>query len=667
MAIFNLLQNRHLETALKDVAVSGTKAKSLVDNAQQILNDNVNVVCDQLKDKTADDSALSKQLLDVVNELQRLPTDLLIGANNISKKDFCITLFGKTMSGKSTLVETLIKGSGMNSLRTTKQIQSYRYHNMVITDVPGFGNFNEDLAVEATHKSDLIVFIITDEQPQAKEAAWLDNILKLGKPVICLINAQLPLDECTNIRMFKRDLEDRFDRIDEIKEQFCAFGASVGYEWDNLMFIPIHLKAAFLGHKLKSRELYRVSKIKKFENKLIKEVTKNGTFYKYRSFAEAISAPIGENLSILLKQSNANKMQSTIFRNSETKIECTCKQFEQYGLGRIDAFLARLRNDLICEATEFAQNNYNNTNASDDWIKVVEGHDINEQVNNLFNKLKAELRVQLEEVIKELTIEIDFVHQSFAKFEIPKITPTRSMWGLTFLSGGLNIAAIASSTSTILTSTLVAPLSAAAGIVGIISLIISQLFKNKQRKLAQIRLRDQLYESIQQVIDQLNYDIKWYFENEFLVKSILPVVADLRSVEQSMYDLSNIQFDLSTKLNNQLLKPLNKSIIEKAISHLGLDRFLKDIDEVVRIPGRATLIITKKRPNDLKTVKAKLTKFLKEEIIVASNNVEEVLGVENITEDTRVIYIKEDLNSDPKFLLRVELAKKLTNKLVLNA
>jgi predicted GTPase len=83
---------------------------------------------------------------------------------------------------------------GKEAQRTTRDVRTYTYKNLQITDVPGIAAFegedDENIAFDAAKKCDLILFLITDDAPQACEAECLNRILELGKPVICLITQQ---------------------------------------------------------------------------------------------------------------------------------------------------------------------------------------------------------------------------------------------------------------------------------------------------------------------------------------------------------------------------------------------------------------------------------------------------------------------------------------------
>ncbi len=115
---------------------------------------------------------------------------------------FSVTLFGRTMAGKSTLMEVLIEGDGsaigMGAQRTTRDIRRYEWNGLAVTDVPGIGAYEgeEDtrLAFDAAKTADLIVFLLTDDAPQAVDADCFRQVKDLGKPVIVIMNVKVSVD-----------------------------------------------------------------------------------------------------------------------------------------------------------------------------------------------------------------------------------------------------------------------------------------------------------------------------------------------------------------------------------------------------------------------------------------------------------------------------------------
>lgn len=82
---------------------------------------------------------------------------------------------------------------------------------MEITDVPGIGAFegedDEQIAFEAAKTADLILFLFTDDAPQAVEADCFSKIINLGKPVICVMNVKVTVTEGKSTKLIKRDME----------------------------------------------------------------------------------------------------------------------------------------------------------------------------------------------------------------------------------------------------------------------------------------------------------------------------------------------------------------------------------------------------------------------------------------------------------------------------
>lgn len=154
---------------------------------------------------------LEVQLVEIRDAFNRLSfafkEDLQNLRENLSK--FSVTLFGRTMAGKSTLMEILTEGDGSSigkgSQRTTRDVRKYTWNGLEITDVPGIGAFegedDEQIAFEAAKTADLILFLITDDAPQVAEAECFSRIVNLGKPIICIMNVKASIAEDKSLKL----------------------------------------------------------------------------------------------------------------------------------------------------------------------------------------------------------------------------------------------------------------------------------------------------------------------------------------------------------------------------------------------------------------------------------------------------------------------------------
>jgi len=133
---------------------------------------------------------LETQLVEINNAFNRLSFAFKEDLNNLRENlsKFSITLFGRTMAGKSTLMEILTEGDGSSigkgAQRTTLDVRKYQWNGLEITDVPGIGAFegdeDEQIAFEAAKTADLILFLITDDAPQVVDAECFSRIVDLG-------------------------------------------------------------------------------------------------------------------------------------------------------------------------------------------------------------------------------------------------------------------------------------------------------------------------------------------------------------------------------------------------------------------------------------------------------------------------------------------------------
>ena len=123
---------------------------------------------------------------------------------------FSITLFGRTMTGKSTLMEILTGGDGSaiggGAQRATRDTREYEWNGLKILDVPGVaafgGSIDEQVAYEAAQQADLIIFLITDDAPQPVEAEHLAELRRTGNPVLGICNVKMGLNGELGLRRF---------------------------------------------------------------------------------------------------------------------------------------------------------------------------------------------------------------------------------------------------------------------------------------------------------------------------------------------------------------------------------------------------------------------------------------------------------------------------------
>lgn len=632
---------------------------------------------------------LSEQLSSIKQNFQEMPRQLNMDVKALSKNSFSITLFGRTMAGKSTLMEILTRGNGMSigkgAQRTTRDVRTYTYNGMAITDVPGIAAFegeeDEIVAFEAAKKSDLILFLITDDAPQASEAECLNKILRLGKPVICLVNVKANIDLGMNFKMFSRDIQKKMDisRLDSIKSQFLDFGTQYGQNWNNLRFAYVHLKSAYLSQQVdwreNSGELYKLSRFGYLEKLVMREVVTNGKFYKLKSFSDIVVVPIVDAFETLFRQSAENSEQGTILINKKRKLKKWTTDFEADAKKRIESLLLSISGELKKEVASFAEENYDNSNADKKWKGILQSHNIEARASSLLKQLSSECEEELQEICREINSELKFSHTIFSdkSIKMPFLIDGKRVWNwaTALVSGGLMIASLFVS----------GPIGWAGLAVGLVGWVGSFFFSDREKKI--LDARKKLENKLINHIDKMNKDLKKKMLeilcNELLKKQLYPTLNAIDEIINSVFALSKTQQDFAKALNSKL-KEMNKVIIIEALDYTGFSGLEWHITDVVRIPGNAMMIVLedgKRFPND---ARKELSYILKEQVwfIFNTNNLKSILiqaigkrcdknliRIQYINDEPRISHIENIDFLDANTFNRVRLAQQLTELLIM--
>ena len=699
------LQNKNdfsekLEKSLSESKTYAKKGYKLSKDAVKLLRNTINSVSSKLEDNifSLENSnindkdlvnSLQGQLTSIKNNFELIPQKLDVDLNGLSKIDFSITLFGRTMAGKSTMMEILTHGSGQSigkgAQRTTRDVRTYKYRNMSVTDVPGIAAFegidDETVAFEAAKRSDLILFLLTDDAPQASEAECLNKILRLGKPVVCIINAKVNIDANTKFKMFIRDIEKKMkmERMDAIRNQFIEFGVQYGQNWNNLKFVYVHLKSAYLAQQEEWKEyrfeLKRLSRFDYLESAIINEVIKNGKFYKLKSFTDVVIVPVLDVFETLFRQSAENGNQGRLLVSKYKKLQLWKEEFEQDAEKRIDSFVINLISELKKEVASFAEDNYDKSKADMKWKSTLEKHNIEARASELLNDLDHECENELLEICREINSELKFSHAIFSdkSIKMPILIDGKRVWNwaTTLTSGGLMIASFFVS----------GPIGWIGFGVGVLGWLGSFLFSDRETKIrdARRKLESKLSANLDKLGKELKIKMKKVFNDDIVMKQLDATSKSLNEVIHSLFILADIQFGLAKSLNYKM-QELNKTVLAETIEYCGYSGLEWHIANVVRIPGSAMFIVLedgKRFPDD---AKRNISYLLKEQVwfVFNTNNLKSILvqaigkmvkkedvNIQYIDNEPRIAHISnlDDLGGNS--LNRIRLAQQLTELLIM--
>ena len=606
---------------------------------------------------------------------------------NTNMSKFSVTLFGRTMSGKSTLMEILTEGDGSSigkgAQRTTKDIRNFMWNGLEITDVPGIGAFegedDDQIALEAAKRGDLILFLLSDDAPQPVEADFFSKIIAMGKPVICIINIKVAISDDSDLKIAVRKINKRFDinRLDKIKNQFLVFAEQYGQDWSYIPFIYAHLKSGYLSQHTddveKRKRLYDISHVAYLKKSIIEQIERKGNFYRIKNFIDIISNPILITEERLLLQSQTNIRQGRIISEKKQQIDKWKEMFHRDGKSRIESLIIQMKSNLNGEIADFAENHFDDENASEAWEAILQSKGIECSCQELVDDLNNKCTKQIQEISRELESEIKFTTSITIdnSLGMHRIDDTKKKWKWAFIiaDGGL---AIAAGVAKLVNSNLANPLGYALlgfNAVGAVGNVFLKSREDKEQE-ARIHLEKKLRENVSKICNQLEKSL-----NNKLELLITGRIGTLSSEMNSMINLfsrlADTQRELAWRLNDHLLE-LNRQIVTEAININGDQGLEYHIKSVARIPGSISALLVNEGTVIPKEQMSKLYGLMEEQIRTVTDSeiknvlISRILGHEidiqniDIEEEIGIAYVPiENETSDiiNRFLLAQQFSE----------
>ena len=575
---------------------------------------------------------LESQIRDVVNKLELKQKEY---ARNLEERKghldhFNITVFGRTMAGKSTLMEILTWGDGTSigtgAQRKTTDVREYPWGELKVTDVPGVGAFegteDENLAIEAARKADLIIFLITDDAPGYDEARKFAEVRELSRPVIGICNIKVGLGDKNDLKLFLRNPAKNFDqtRIDEILSQFQRFTDQFLPGSKEVNFVVSHLRSQYLAQQDEysdySEELSKASRFGDIKSKIVREVEVGGPFHRMRSFLDDSILHMLYVTEELLNVSEQYSSTVRVSRDKEQQIRSWLEGFTKQGVKQFDAQISKLVDELRSEVPQFSEDHYDKDYVEESWKSVFDSIGIESKIKNVGNELKDECQTQLDDFARELQSELSFVadfsvdhhikmesisdHKNFVK-RVSSIITTGLYAGAAFLSSG--------------------PLGWTAFAIGVFGWVISLFFESREEKAR--KAREELSQMLNDRIDEYEANLEnathdW-FHQELLSKHVFVPLDDLGKVTDVLFDLADTQRELAWTLNNQQ-RELGKILINKALGHLNSTYLQEYIVDVARIPFFATMLIVVPNTTFPDDVHANMEELLGTKVIIKTSS-----------------------------------------------
>ena len=562
---------------------------------------------------------LQQQLKKAVSDLYSLHKNshILLEKKRAQLDKFSIALFGRTKSGKSTLMEILINGDGSSigkgGDRTTRDVRSYDWKGLEVTDVPGIAAFegreDEEKAFEAAAQSDLVLFLIA-EAPQDAEVQCFARVRALGKPILGIYNFKKALNDADDMRLFlSRNWfdSDRQDIVD-IVQQFHELAEK--YSPRQIQFVYTHLLSRFLSqrpeHKSQRSELERKSCFNDVEEKIISEVFNRGKFLRWKSFIDGVADPMLKLSDKLLDFSAQNSSGGRVRTGKWHQGKSWSDGFRNSEKERIGTFIKKEMSTLRAEIPGFAEDYYDQSDAGDHWKHLVEGQGIERKAKELAEEIQEKCRDGLSEITRQLKAELKHV-SGFAgdrRISMDSIFDTKRAWtrGTNIISGGLTIASI-----------FIPPLRLVTAVFSVIVGIFSFFFDDREEKAR--KQRAQLESKLKRNVSKIERNLKkeLYGFLNLMEKQVYVRLNEFNVVTSKLFTLADAQRELAWTLNKHQ-KSLHRILINEALVQLGQKDSRDLILDIARVPGLAIMFLIEPKTTFPEDLRRNLEKMLGEKI-----------------------------------------------------
>ena len=639
------------------------------------------------------DGDLMEQLEELVGGLEKqlLAIEGVLNRKSSQPSAYNITLFGRTGAGKSTLMEILTDGDGKTigrgTQRTTTDVRSYGWKGLKITDVPGVaaldGEKDSEKAHEAAQEADLILFLISDDAPQAAEAKHLARLRMTGHPIIGVCNVKSSLGSPAEERLFVRDSHKTFDqeRLEGIRRQFEEMSDQYN-PGQELPLIYTHLLARFTANRTQQEELAEglkeESRFWEVEDAIAEKIAESGAYLRTRSHTDMATEAALEASEFLLQSAFAMGQLHERLGARVEELKEWRRSLRKRADQKLQELLSRTTGRLRNRITPFAERNWeDDKNISQLWNREVEAARIGDQLQEYLEDLHREMSVRLREIETDIGAELRLLARPNTTFSgVDAGSPNHRRW-VRWASTAIGAVSALAGTALLFVpggQLLGAALGIGGGLISLAGSWIGGWFKSKEQRRGEAvsRFREQVLPDIERIENGVRKAYRATFTEEIDRKGAAAAISRLSVVMESAGEAASITRQLGTN-QQRALAELNKTTVSQALVHIGHQELTRRIDRAVRIPGQAAILVVTGREQPGEAILQQVETLLGERITTIRKGTSKSSILRKAT-GTKTLKIDRDAGTaeaaydaaDPAIAIEVRLASQLTGLHVLN-
>lgn len=548
---------------------------------------------------------------------------------------FNVMLFGRTMSGKSTLREALTGGDGSTigkgAQRTTLDVKHYEWNELRVVDTPGFGAVEgEDdtkKARETLERVDLVLFLLNSDSIQECAFNELKYIAERNTPLIFVLNMKKNLESEGNRRRALRSPEKVIYKPDEIQgheERLRFLAGEAGLNPSQVRVIPIHAQAAFLGTQasgLESEELRELGRLDQLLGTICQDVEANGPIRRIQSFLDSALLHVVQQLALFTAQRDRLEKLKPECESGAERIATWRRQLStsapKKGRASVDAIYKELEDSI----PDFVDANAESSDVADLWKVHVNRLNVQKKIEAAAQSLAMEVREGLQSFSDEMHEGLEFSASlesspdvgSFDEWDYKRINGWTSA-----IVGGLGTIAFAMSWN---------PIGWAAAGISFAFSFFGYLSDSRSSKLsaAKRKMEERLRESVEETKKGCRKALSAWIQSDLLdgmvgfserrLNSILEGIREFENaLEEAQYQIDEVQTDINLRLLQRVATVIS-----------GRNNSLPPARRLVRTPGYASYLLTTERFRDIELLR-RMGAVLNERIeVIQENSKQDVL------------------------------------------
>jgi len=571
---------------------------------------------------------------EIIKEIQEVQESLR--SKERALNHFSIAFMGRTKAGKSTLhaivTDKKWEAIGVGKQRTTRYNRVYPWKNLRIIDTPGIGapdgKRDEEIAESVIEESDVICYVVTNDNIQATEFEFLHLLKKKAKPLIILLNVKKNLRDSRRLEHFLKNPDKAFEmegqsglggHIERIRRY-----AKEHYANDYFPIIPVMLLAAQLSrepeHENRKEELFKASRMQDFLNSIRESLIQYGTIRRSQTLLGSTVGAINTPYDWVAGQAQIYKQLAEKIQSKREEIRKKIEIAFKDSRRNLQTEIETIFQEAINAVPSFAEEHWNSNELGLKlgWEKTLKSLNLEQRLKSAFQEAGEQFKQEVQEVLEEIGHELQLVAELGG--DNFKFTEQDSWDTRNWVRIGGSILGIAGTVFLLFSSSFAMPLVIVAGVVSIITGLFKSKDEKRQKAVNNISesLRDQLNTRKQEVLEKA--------ESEFL-KNCGSVSTNIESyfkelasgLESFSLTLEEAQKKFSAQ-TNYLNRPYAKRILDwsqEKYEPLTEEGARKTVAKVQRKFGHKMTIITRSELTIKKSMD-ELKKVLQEDISIQS-------------------------------------------------